>query len=304
MANLKKVKKMSPQLKRELAAAKKRKPAVVAKRTLAPRKKAPALNIVSGEDAMTAAQRQLKEAMGSRSAGFNFHFSLPAGVTPDQFTSLFTAKDGGEAFSDAIRAAVAAQELREVERRGEVVDNGAVDLLADAMRTRLAEKRGQGYAGWNDPLQCDQRRLAEAFVNKVMDCGNPVDLANFLCFIYAGDLNGDGGRLIYQEVERRVGVLREADLKTIANLQETVKRQTAEAGMLRAQLNHVGGDLERAKGYIDRVNELDVPAPFQGEQSRVGDIERTEVRVGCRGPRFSQDLLRDRDGEARAARNW
>ena len=61
------------------------------------------------------------------------------------------------------------------------IDNEAVDKLAQAMKNKLAEKREQGYHGWET---CKHGDLVQLLINHV-DKGDPIDIANFCAFLFA-----------------------------------------------------------------------------------------------------------------------
>lgn len=61
-------------------------------------------------------------------------------------------------------------------------DNVAVDMLAHAMKLKLAAKREQGYANW-DKTECKNEFLSALLRNHV-EKGDPVDVANFCAFLY------------------------------------------------------------------------------------------------------------------------
>ena len=61
------------------------------------------------------------------------------------------------------------------------IDNEAVDKLAKAMKDKLAEKREQGYHGWET---CKHGDLVQLLINHV-DEGDPVDVANFCAFLFS-----------------------------------------------------------------------------------------------------------------------
>lgn len=61
------------------------------------------------------------------------------------------------------------------------IDNEAVDKLAQAMKDKLAEKREQGYHGWET---CKHGDLVQLLINHV-DKGDPIDVANFCAFLFA-----------------------------------------------------------------------------------------------------------------------
>ena len=61
------------------------------------------------------------------------------------------------------------------------IDNAAVDKLAQAMKSKLAKKREQGYHGWET---CKHGDLVQLLINHV-DKGDPIDVANFCAFLFA-----------------------------------------------------------------------------------------------------------------------
>ena len=61
------------------------------------------------------------------------------------------------------------------------IDNEAVDKLAQAMKSKLAKKREQGYHGWET---CKHGDLVQLLINHV-DKGDPIDVANFCAFLFA-----------------------------------------------------------------------------------------------------------------------
>ena len=63
----------------------------------------------------------------------------------------------------------------------EYLENKAVDYLAKQMKERLAEKRLQGYGGWTN---CDKAVMLDG-LNKSVDKGNPVDVANYCALLLA-----------------------------------------------------------------------------------------------------------------------
>lgn len=62
-------------------------------------------------------------------------------------------------------------------------DDISVDRFAEAMKAKLAEKRGEGYGGWDDPEQCHVDDLAQMLVNHIAK-GDPVDIANFCMMMH------------------------------------------------------------------------------------------------------------------------
>ena len=72
----------------------------------------------------------------------------------------------------------------------EYIDNEAVDKLAQAMKSKLAKKREQGYHGWET---CKHGDLVQLLINHV-DKGDPIDVANFCAFLFArGEQLTQGG---------------------------------------------------------------------------------------------------------------
>ena len=71
----------------------------------------------------------------------------------------------------------------------EDIDNEAVDKLAQAMKSKLAKKREQGYHGWET---CKHGDLVQLLINHV-DKGDPIDVANFCAFLFARGESLTGG---------------------------------------------------------------------------------------------------------------
>ena len=69
------------------------------------------------------------------------------------------------------------------------IDNEAVDKLAQAMKSKLAKKREQGYHGW---ATCKHGDLVQLLINHV-DKGDPIDVANFCAFLFARGESLTGG---------------------------------------------------------------------------------------------------------------
>lgn len=62
-------------------------------------------------------------------------------------------------------------------------DDVAVDRFAAVMKAKLAQKRAEGYGGWDDPEQCPVERLAE-LLHKHVSKGDPIDVANFAMMLH------------------------------------------------------------------------------------------------------------------------
>lgn len=64
------------------------------------------------------------------------------------------------------------------------VDDMAVDTLAAQQKARLAEKRGQGFNGWDDPRRCSLEKLSMLMAQSMCK-GKVVDVANFAAMLYS-----------------------------------------------------------------------------------------------------------------------
>ncbi|CAG9184181.1 hypothetical protein CURE108131_25010 [Cupriavidus respiraculi] len=64
------------------------------------------------------------------------------------------------------------------------VDDIAVEKISNAMKARLAEKRAQGYSGWDDPRLCSLELLA-GLMAESMCKGKLVDAANFAAMLHS-----------------------------------------------------------------------------------------------------------------------
>ncbi len=58
------------------------------------------------------------------------------------------------------------------------LDDIAVDGTAELMKSRLADKRAEGYDGWHDPEQCSVEFIAQRLINSTLK-GNFIDVMNF-----------------------------------------------------------------------------------------------------------------------------
>lgn len=160
----------------------------------------------------------------------------------------------------------------------EVADNAAVDLFADAMRERLALKRLQGYGGWNDATQCDARKIARLFMDKLFGTADGEDLGNYLAFLHHF---GHGGQYALREViKERIGAIR-----TEANARaDALQKELTQVGEALEHARHVAArseaNLARALGYIDRVTE--------GEPRVAVDAPVRETQLTQRGPQLDQ----------------
>jgi hypothetical protein len=62
-------------------------------------------------------------------------------------------------------------------------DDEAVDRFAQAMKLKLAEKRAQGYGGWDDESRCPIEFLQKLLVSHIVK-GDPVDVGNFAMMLH------------------------------------------------------------------------------------------------------------------------
>ncbi len=72
--------------------------------------------------------------------------------------------------------------IRNAGRAGKHVDDVALDEFTEAMRTRMAQKRAQGFEGWEDPARCPINEL----INRAENCaiGKPVDRGIYSMMLY------------------------------------------------------------------------------------------------------------------------
>lgn len=62
-------------------------------------------------------------------------------------------------------------------------DDAAVDRFGEAMKAKLAEKREQGKAGWDDPARCTTAFLSGMLREHVAK-GDPLDVGNFAMMLW------------------------------------------------------------------------------------------------------------------------
>lgn len=62
-------------------------------------------------------------------------------------------------------------------------DDLGVDRFAAAMKAKLAEKRAEGYGGWNDADKCPPGRLAQLLHDHLAK-GDPLDIGNFAMMLW------------------------------------------------------------------------------------------------------------------------
>ena len=75
-------------------------------------------------------------------------------------------------------------------------DDLAVDRFAIAMKAKLAEKRGQGLGGWDDPEQCHIDYLVSILMQQIHERAvpDPIDIANIAMMIHERGETPDYGR--------------------------------------------------------------------------------------------------------------
>lgn len=73
---------------------------------------------------------------------------------------------------------------KEVAYRDRHPDDVAIDVFAQAMKNKMAQKREQGYSGWDIVDECTDEFLAKMLVDHVVK-GDPVDVANFAMMLFA-----------------------------------------------------------------------------------------------------------------------
>jgi len=64
------------------------------------------------------------------------------------------------------------------------VDDIAVDTLAAQQKARMAEKRAQGFNGWDDPRRCSVEKLSMLMAQSMCK-GKVVDVANFAAMLHS-----------------------------------------------------------------------------------------------------------------------
>lgn len=62
-------------------------------------------------------------------------------------------------------------------------DDIAVDRFAAAMKAKLAEKRRQGYTGWDNKHDCSREHLVGLLHRHIVK-GDPIDVANFCMMLH------------------------------------------------------------------------------------------------------------------------
>jgi hypothetical protein len=90
--------------------------------------------------------------------------------------NLWNYDDPGESAAAAIRALIGKEPVAHA-------DDIAVEKFAATMKAKLAEKRAQGYGGWDDTDECPADYLRQLLVKHV-DKGDPVDVGNFAMMLW------------------------------------------------------------------------------------------------------------------------
>jgi hypothetical protein len=70
-------------------------------------------------------------------------------------------------------------------------DDTAVDRFAIAMKDKLAKKRGEGRAGWDDEEYCPVEWLKQEMKRHSLK-GDPVDVGNFAMMIWNRENSSNG----------------------------------------------------------------------------------------------------------------
>lgn len=212
------------------------------------------------------------------------HVRLPDFINAEKLAERLNSPEGLAEFvaflgNEGIPFSLQAEAARDP---AEVADNAAVDLFADAMRERLAQKRAQGYGGWNDATQCDARKIARLFMDKLFGTADGEDLGNYLAFLHHF---GHGGQYALREViKERIGAIRTDANARADQLQKELTATGAALEYARAAAARAEANLARAQGYIDRVTEAEPPTSdvaYSEERDRIGHIESVRIR----GPR-------------------
>jgi hypothetical protein len=99
-------------------------------------------------------------------------------------------------------------------------DDIAVDQFFDAMKAKLARKRGHGYGGWDDKAECSNEHLSR-LLRKHVEKGDPIDVANFCMMIQQ---RGESIATLYPEPIWRA---LETALGHIEHMAAFIQKQTA-----------------------------------------------------------------------------
>jgi hypothetical protein len=149
--------------------------------------------------------------------------------TSEQYLSMI---DGGQQDAlyeldnarEAARQAVAAAEAMTSDQQAAHPDDLAVDRFAAAMKSKLAQKRGEGRGGW-ETAECADEFLAELLMGHTKK-GDPVDVANFAMMLHQRNLD---------DMDIAVLVLRSAALEFAKRTAPMFMREAAHAQQPAAQ---------------------------------------------------------------------
>jgi hypothetical protein len=83
-------------------------------------------------------------------------------------------------------------------------DDIAVERFAAAMKAKLAEKRAQGYGGWDDPARCKVDTLARCLADHLFK-GDMVDIGNFAMMLHHRDGGDKAVTNLLTQAMRRAG---------------------------------------------------------------------------------------------------
>lgn len=82
-------------------------------------------------------------------------------------------------------------------------DDLAVDRFAAAMKAKLAQKRAEGFGGWEDKEACSNGHLSQLLVEHVHK-GDPVDIGNLAMMLHQrGEVVADDRERYVAKVQRR-----------------------------------------------------------------------------------------------------
>lgn len=156
---------------------------------------------------------------------------------------------------------------------GREIDELGVEELAAAMKAKLLQKRIEGRSGWDNPARCLVANLANQFIDHLAK-GDLIDLANYLMML---NHRAGGSDALRKAFERR-DLLRDQELTALGEKLRTVRRQRdtecAAVAERTRERDKAQGNLQRALGYIDRVNEDREPAAVRQPDGYSGIVLR------------------------------
>lgn len=214
------------------------------------------------------------------------------GLDRDRLAAILSTQEGqtcvGELLTRMTQDAV-------VKDAQEGADNQALEDMCVAQHARLRLKRSQGYGGWNDSTRCDARKLAQHAVATLYGDADLVDVGNYMAFLNA---TAGGTYALRTVLKDRDDALVEGHVKA-RQAAEAVRKGTEEAlNVLKQRLEASEANLQRALGYIDRVEDAETPLE-RIEHQRCGRVEQTMAVPTRRGPRLREeyDFSRDQNGQ-------